>query len=407
VGIEVNGYETDLTYYATRYRQGGRLVYSVDLSLDQVRNLVPKPDPATPTPGNRGIRPAHAQGFADYLREQAGWVAPAMILRSPASYGFTAIREVSGTEFGTVAIPRLSLDSLRILDGQHRILGIHLAAEGIAADEEKAQRRLDAARRQDPGGSTEHAAREDIGRLRAQSDRLARERISVQIFVESDQAEYQQMFVDIADNALGITASVKSRFDTRKVVNRALETVLDHPLLVDRVDLEADRIGRGSPFLLGAKHVSEIIRSVRVGLDGRVSRNQDKQWSDVEVARQATDFLDVLVQSFTALAAVHDGVITPDTLRKTSLLGSVLTLRVLAGAYHDLRFDHGQSDESIRGYFATLNEHMDGPATPDSLWAAHFGEGAMAPNGRRQELKAFKQEVVELGLRSPQFAATR
>ena len=38
--------------------------------------------------------------------------------------------------------------------------------------------------------------------------------------VEDDSTAYKQMFFDIADNALGITSSVRARFDSRKVVNR-------------------------------------------------------------------------------------------------------------------------------------------------------------------------------------------
>ena len=77
------------------------------------------------------------------------------------------------------------------------------------------------------------------------------------------------MFFDIADNALGITSSVRARFDSRKVVNRGLEEVMKHALLKDRVDPEQDRMGRNNPNLMGAKHVAEIVRTLAVGIEGR------------------------------------------------------------------------------------------------------------------------------------------
>ena len=64
--------------------------------------------------------------------------------------------------------------------------------------------------------------------LNDQRARFDRERTSLQIFIEDDQAAYKQMFFDIADNALGITSSVRARFDSRKVVNRSLEDVMKH-----------------------------------------------------------------------------------------------------------------------------------------------------------------------------------
>ena len=44
----LTGYDPDIRFYATRYNQGGRTVYSVDLSLTQIAQLLPAPDPANP-----------------------------------------------------------------------------------------------------------------------------------------------------------------------------------------------------------------------------------------------------------------------------------------------------------------------------------------------------------------------
>lgn len=407
---EVTGYDTDLRFYATRFKQGGRTVFAVDLSPDEIRALVPKPDPATPTPGNRAIRLPHAQSFAKYVRDNVDWISPGIILRAPAVFKFEKLYEVARKEFGTISVPRQASLDIRILDGQHRILGFWLAEQGIASDLDKARSTLAAARRQDPDGATMVHAQDRINRLNAQRARLSGEGVSAQIYIEEDAKAYKQMFFDIADNALGITASVKARFDTRKVVNRALETVLEHPLLANRVDAEADRIGRGSPYLLGAKHVAEIIRSVQVGLDGRVSRIQDLEWKEQDVAKKAKVFFDVMVDSFPQLRTLLLGQITPDDLRKSSLLGSVLFIRVLAGVYHDLKdpVQHAFSDDMVEEFFTKLAPHANGPTYDGDIWTEQvdngvFGPNSMGPHGRRQDLKFLKNTLVDWAIEKPAF----
>lgn len=405
---EVTGYSTDIKYYATRYKQGGRTVYALDLSPLEVTATVGRPDPTKPTPGNRAIRPAHATSFAKYFREHEKWVIPGMILRVAEPFEFESVAQIQGSDFGVLSIPRRASLEIHIADGQHRILGFHLAEDGIAADLDKARSQLASARRQDPKGAIVQEAQRRIDELLSQQKRLENERVSIQIVVVPDPREYKQMFFDIADNALGITGSVKARFDARKVVNRALESVLEHDLLEGRVDIEADRIGRGSIYFMGAKHVAEMIRSVIVGLDGRVSRNQDLTWKEEDVARRAKAFLDVMVAGFPPLQAMTNGQLLPDNLRKTSLLGSVLMDRILAGVYHDLREDHAFSDEMIQDYFAKLAPHMSGPVYEGSIWLTQldqgiFDDGALAPRSRRQDLKYLKNKLVDWAIEKPSF----
>lgn len=404
----VTGYDTDIKYYANRYKQGGRTTYSLNLSPLQVISTIHRPDPSQATPGNRAINAKHAQGFAKYFREHDSWVVPGMIMRVAEPFDFELIEEVEGASFGVISFPRQAAGDIHILDGQHRILGFYLASEQINQDLDKARNQLAMARRVDPHGAAVREAENRIKELEAQRARFERERVDLTIVVESDPAAYKQMFFDIADNAKGISGSVKARFDARKVVNRSLEAVLLHPLLLNRVDIEQDRIGRGSIYFLGARHVAEIIRSVIVGLDGRVSARQDKEWKEVDVAAKANQFFDVLLEAFPPLRAMSLGQLLPDQLRKTSLLGSVLMIRILAGVYHDLVTNHAFTPEMVANYFAKLSPHMEGPVYPGSIWldrtpTGAFGDGAMAPNGRRQEAKAFKNALVDWAVEAPDF----
>lgn len=403
------GYDTDITLFATRYKQGGRTVYGLDLSPEQIVNFIPAPDPSVKTPGNREIRPKHASSFARYFREQAQWVVPGMILRTAAPFQFEVQVKVAGTEFGILTFPRMNLLDLYILDGQHRILGFHMAFQQIGADLDKARSQKATARKVDPDSVAVAMAEDQIAELETQRKRLSNERVSLEIFVVQDPAEYKQMFFDVADNALGITSSVKSRFDNRRVVNRSLEMVMEHPLLDGRVDQEADRIGKGSPYLLGAKHVAEIIRSVRVGLLGRVSRVQDKTWSETDLAVHAKEFIDILVAAFPPLKAVELGQILPDGLRKTSMLGSPTMLRILAGAYHELVSDlHHFTPEMVGEFFASkLAPHMEAPVYPGSIWLDKFPvvftDGSGNPGGRRQDLSFVKDAIVDWAIEKPDF----
>ncbi|MDF2694291.1 MAG: hypothetical protein K0S65_2674, partial [Labilithrix sp.] len=313
-------YTTEKELFASRYKQGGRTVYNVAMTPAQIASTVKRPNPDADNPGNRRIRPDHAQAFARYLMEHAEWVVPGIILRAPSIFSFVEDFEVPDAQFGTVKYEERNQGDIHILDGQHRILGFHIALEQIDEMIDKARSAKASARRvQDPNAAK--AAEQEIHRLEKVRDRLYKERVSVEIQVTDDLQAYRQMFFDIAENALGITASVKARFDSRKVVNRALPAVLEHPLLAGRTDLEVDRIPRKSPNLLTARHVMETMRVLTVGFDGRVSRRQDKELNEVEIAREANAFFTALTEAFAPLKAVELGQLLPDTLRDTSMLG--------------------------------------------------------------------------------------
>ena len=44
----VTGYNPYETFYASRYRQGGRTVYALDWSIYELVSFLPKPDPTKP-----------------------------------------------------------------------------------------------------------------------------------------------------------------------------------------------------------------------------------------------------------------------------------------------------------------------------------------------------------------------
>lgn len=400
---EPTGYSTHDTYFASRYRQGGRFLYSVDVSVPELVSMVPAPDPDEPEEGNRKITPGHARGFSEYVLSRRDWVCPPLLLRAPeGEFTFTPIKTIQGTEFGILGIPKLARNSLNIVDGQHRVLGFHLAWSRLDSDIKKSRDHLARAKAngEDPALIAEADQRvKQLLRLRQQT---AEQRIGLDILVVDNPRDYKQIFVDIADNAKGISRAVSVRFDTRRVVNRALDEVSTHPVLAGRIDEHSDRISKNSRYLMGAKHVADVIRAAQVGT-GRISKRLEDELTDSEVIRNSWRFLDTLVQGFPDLKALQDGDTSPEELRSRSLLGSAVMIRALAGAYYELtvKQDHGSeprmSAEGLAGFFASLAPFMSAPVQPTSPWMGTecFIEGNMAPSGGQGVVSKLTRSIIE------------
>jgi hypothetical protein len=403
----ISGYATHDEFYASRYQQGLRKIYGIDLTPAEVAAYLPKPDPERPTEGNRRVRKAHAAAFATYLREHETWICPALLLRAPEIFDYDVIETVGETDFGKLGIPRLARTDIRILDGQHRILGIHLALEEIATELEAERDAKSTSKKNGSPAAAIKQHEEKIKELERQRKRLNTERISVQVVIEDSMPAFKQMFVDIAENALGISSSIRTRFDSRKIVNRCVEPVAKHALLEKRVDEEKDRIGASNPNLVGAKHVAEIVRTVTVGIGGRISRRQEEELREDALIEKTNDFLDVLVDGFPQLADVADGKLDPGELRKTNLIGATSMLRVIAGVYFELK-EAGWDDEDIADFFKKLSSQMGGPLSKGSEWVTEvpgeiFSVGALAPRSRRQDLKSLVDTITAWAKKQPKW----
>ena len=408
---EVTGYNTTISFYGTRYKQGGRTVYSLDLSLAEILSLITKPDPAVRMPGNRAIRTQHAADFAKYLRNNDDWVSPGMLFRTPTSFDFATITAVNGTEFGVISFDRAEAAAIHIIDGQHRVYGLHLAKTAIDLELDKARNSLNAARRVEANGSAVKNIQKQVDALKGKLDKFAAERISVQILVIDDIRKYRQLFVDINGNALGVSGSVTARYDMSKVVNRVLEDVMTHPLLANRVEEERDMLRKDSPYLISAKHVADITRNVNIGLEGRYSVRGEKEAKDREVAQNALSYFYALVAGFPQMENLIAGTLTPSLLRKTSLLGSVVTLRVLAGVYRELKSKHAFNDDMIVEFFRALSPHMTGPIYPESVWMANMPDGTnfentVAIGSRLQSQRAAMATLIGWAIDKPDFLNT-
>lgn len=372
----LTGYNDADTYLATRYTQGDRDVYCIDLSLDRITSLVREPDPEKPTEANRRIILGHAQSFASYLRERHKGVIPTLLLRAPSGvFKFKVMAEIEGTSWGELSIPKLARNDIAIIDGQHRILGMHLAEQEVARDLADARSKRAQAQADNNSDLYNHwnAMVEKYDRQRR---RFGNERVSAQIVVVDSEREYKQIFVDIADNAKGIAQSTRTRMDSTKVVNRSLERIVEHWLLDGRVEKDYDRIRKGAPYLVTLKDLANVARAITVGLGGRVSRRGEEEFREYHIADSVMKYLDALVEGFSDIHQVAAGSLHPADLRQQSLLGSVTMLRVLANVYRQID-DHSKAVE----FFNSLESHMQAPVPADSRWleSSAMQEGALGP----------------------------
>ena len=386
------------TYLAMRTKQGGRDVYSTRVPLLDLPTILPVPDPNNVDKDNRKVDRLHAKHFGEYLDSKQDWVAPALLARDTGGCTFEKLDEIGAVGYLSVPWAVGGISSLRTIDGQHRVLGVWLEKQRIT--DAVAANDRETARKVSPEKAAKLAADRQV--LLDQMTRLKTEYVGLDIYVETDPIKGQQMFVDVADNAKGISSAVRARFDSYKVANRTLSDVIDHPLLKGRVDAEQDRMTLKNRNLLGAKHVADITRAVVAGAGGRISKRAEQTLTDGEVIEQVKDFLDVISTAFIGLAAVTeddpdaelkaDELSTSQKLRRTSLLGSVGMLRVLAGVFRELRTgDDPVELNDITEFFKRLDRHMAAPVDETSIWRtseanADFEPNASAPIMRTQNI---------------------
>lgn len=203
----------------------------------------------------------HAKHFGEYLDTKQDWVAPALLARDSGGCTFEQVDEHGAVGYLTVPWAIGGVSPLRTIDGQHRVLGVSIEKQRITDAISAIDR--EAARKVSPEKTAKLQA--DREKLIGRMDRLKSEYVGLDIYIEPDPIKAQQMFVDVADNAKGISSAVRARFDSYKVANRTLSDVIDHPLLKGRVDAEQDRMTLKNPNLMGAKHVADITRAVIAG----------------------------------------------------------------------------------------------------------------------------------------------
>ena len=375
-----------IQFAATKYEQGGRVMYNLVLPLVALPRLIERPDPNRPLEDNRKVNLKHAEGFRDYIIRQNPWIAPAIILRAVSTEMTFEVKadQAQGVQYGILSIPAHVLPEIKVLDGQHRTLGVFLAIEQVNSEiADKAEYLQKARIVGEPNAIA--AAESELRSWTETRERFGRQHISVDIAIVG-KSESSQLFVDINNNSLAVTKDFTTVLDQRHVGNRiALRVLNEHQLVQGRIETgQSTRMTSTNPNFLGARHLADIVRVILVGGSGRISARREQELEGMEdgAVKQVSRFFDVLTEAFSDLAAMSDDNLDPVTLRRESLLGSVTMIRALAATYFELRKPGPTqfSEEEVVTYFRSLDGHMrEVPISPDNdFW---MSTGAFAPNG--------------------------
>ena len=405
---KLGGYSATDDYVAQKSEQGGRKHYLIVLPLPQVVTTLPIPDPAVPFDDNREVKASHARNFAEYVRTHAHWHAGCLTIRTMS--GATTFEpfegaQVGNLQFGTLKVPRNARGIFKIIDGQHRILGIKYLLDSLAEDLMNATSPLAKAQRVGSDKTIIEQFEREIKNIKQVKERVENDCIAIELVVEDDTELAKQIFVDVANHALGVRKAITAVFDQTKVVNRALNELLDgacDDLISERIDGYKDRVTGSNPNLMGAGSLADVIRTLTVGINGRISAAQEKTLDQKVLARDANKFFETLRHAFPELNEIAIGSSTPADLRKASILGSSTMLRVLAGVYYELR-QRGATTVDIIDFFGKLSRHTSAPVTSATasgrMWLSAttegaFADGANAPGSRAQAVKALVAAIV-------------
>ena len=396
-----------LTFPAHRFERGGFRVFVVAVPLRVVPDLLPVPDPLHKFPGNRRVDAAHAEGFASYWSENERWATPPLLLDTAIrlSEAFAVGATDGPVESGILEFPDDSPDVLEILDGQHRILGWHIASEEVDAGLTSARRaRENAHVLGDAAGARSASTR--VANFERLQSRLELECITLEIYECVTLDEHRQFFSDIATNAKGISKSQVAAFDQRDLVNRvASDLAVQHPLVGGVVDFEKDRMAGASENLLSAKTLVDVTRAASIGFESRATQKREALLNAVDVTAVTTGFLNVLIDEVPGLGeAIAAGRLSVAELRSVSLIASATVLRCLAGAFRLVAVEGiddlkprvlPSGEEDFRRLLRQLHGSWGFPVDRRWLGTGYFPRPeSRAPSSRSQDLKGL---TVTLG----------
>ena len=422
-GKVLTGYHREDTFLATRKYMGGRPVFHLDMCIAQLTAGVEAPPVGVAQEDNRIVKEARGRLFRDYVNSNQEWASPSLLLWCPVGIlQFDALSQINdlvndpSVVLGILSIPRNSRQSIKILDGQHRILGFHMWMDQLNKELQSAKLALaEATKAAQP--KVIEKTKERVQLAEDNIERSVKESIGIDILVCSSAKEARQIFADIANNAQGMVKALAIGFDQSKLVNRVTSRIASespHSLIDGKIEFNKDRVAGDSSMFISAKTLADSVRALSVGIAGRISRVQEMEWSDEDVEQRSRKFLDCLQQSFK-----EDFSKSPQDLRKTSLLGSGTIFRVLAGVWFELTSSTNAQGKPIKprmsveeatNFFKKLAPHMSIPIKADNKWlktgvfpSPAGGAIVTAPGSRNQELKKLTLEITNWALKPESF----
>ena len=386
---------------AKRIKRTGNSTYLFSLPIKIALEMLEIPDPAHPFPDNRRVSKKHAMDFGNYWEShEADWIVPPLLLDSSLTLNYESISKNSNeTELVNLELVGGDRETLRILDGQHRILGWYLKQlelESRMADATSAYNKLiiSGAKRES------ELVIQEIDHIDRLKERLQNEHVAINLLDSLTPQLHQQFFVDIAKNALGINKTVQAKFDSASIVNRVTQNLIkNHPLLENRIDLEKTSCSGSNANLLTVVNISDITRHACFGVNRMVTLKRENNYKDEVLEENVTAFLDSMVKHIPQLQQVISGAMKPEALRENYMLGSGTIWRCLSGTFYEtcviIDDDEGSIEidrtqlrkfEKFLGQFA---ENMVLPISREWFATGLFPiKRSKAPSSRAQDLES-------------------
>jgi hypothetical protein len=386
---------------AQRINRIGNSTFLFSLPINLALQLLEIPDPAHPFPDNRRVSKKHAMDFGNYWENhEADWIVPPLLLDSSLKLNFELVSKKSNeTELVELELVGGDRETLRILDGQHRILGWYLKQielDSRLTDATSAYNKLII-----KGSEKEsEIVMGEIDRIKRIINRLKSEHVAINLLDSLTPALHQQFFVDIAKNALGINKTVQAKFDSASIVNRVTQKLINsHPLFLGQIDMEKTSCSGANPNLLTVVNVADITRHACFGVNRQVTAKRENNYKDEVLEENVTIFLDSMVKQIPHLRLVMEGRLKPEALREKYMLGSGTIWRCLSGTFYEtcviIDDDEGtiEVDQSqlkkFEKFLGLFSENMPLPISRDWFATKLFPiKRSKAPSSRAQDLEA-------------------
>jgi hypothetical protein len=386
---------------AQQIKRLGSTEYLFAIPISLALELLEIPDPARPFADNRRVSKKHAMDFGNYWEMNSeDWVVPPILLDTTEELTYSELkRDNDQILLVKLDLPADHKHSLRILDGQHRILGWYLKKLELSArlsDATTAYNKAVIA----SATSDKVIIQAELDAINVHSKRLDQEHVSINLIDSLSAKKHQQFFVDIAKNALGINKTVQAKFDSASIINRVTqELIKSHPLFEDRIDMEKTSCSGSNPNLLTVVNVSDISRHACFGVNRMITAKRENNYKDEDLVEIVTIFLDLMLKNVRQLQLVVDGRIKPADFREQYMLGSGTIWRCLAGAFYEacviINDDEGsiELDENQLRKFAKMiklfSDDMQLPISAQWFATTLFPiKRSKAPSSRAQDLEA-------------------
>ncbi|MDP2326480.1 MAG: DNA sulfur modification protein DndB [Dehalococcoidia bacterium] len=388
---------------AHRFRQGGRTAYCFSLDLAQLDGLLPqRVDEDVIRDANRRLLASHAKKIEEYLLDRDDWVLGSILLGvAPEAVEFTPYPDDTGkpsATFGELRIAFNKLNTMRLLDGQHRRRAIQDALSALKDRLSEEARAVEGAKRTaQPPGVTDTLAKQ-LAATRAKIRQLESASLVVILYEEAEISALRQMFADAAKQK-PIDAVTKAQFDERDAFNQAARDVADvSSLFSGRIEMNRSTVARTSESILAFNQLATILKTLMFGYYGRVSRVRNIELladnsPAVDLGVEWAD--DFLVAARVEYERLADESEAPDLtlLRSTTLAYNATVLRVLAAVFYHWRTEVGDDWKPLAAF---LRKQSFKPGQADGLFvkAGLVAAGGSTPVARRQEVVRAIQSIL-------------